>query len=99
MSHYTGSVPATEPAADWRTFAACRKEDPDLFFPVGSDSRGRVGAAQAVCHGCPVQQPCGQWALETRQQWGVWGGLSENQRRQILKRRGVRLFGDPEGSG
>jgi len=64
---------------DWRHRAACRDEDPELFFQ-----------AKAVCRRCPVAEPCIAWALETGQDSGVWGGLSEDERR-ALKRRGARL--------
>ncbi|NED73336.1 WhiB family transcriptional regulator [Streptomyces sp. SID9944] len=40
-----------------------------------------------MCHGCPVRQRCGEWALDTREGWGVWGGMTEAQRTAILRRR------------
>ena len=70
---------------DWRHEAACRDEDPELFFPIGN-----TGPAQAVCRRCPVVDDCLRWALETGQDSGVWGGLSEDERR-ALKRRNARL--------
>ncbi|MEU3507622.1 WhiB family transcriptional regulator [Streptomyces longwoodensis] len=67
---------------DWRELAACRNEDPDLFFPEGRDSRGDVQHAQAVCHGCPVRLQCGQWAITHGEYHGIWGGMSQQQLRQ-----------------
>ncbi|WP_103533969.1 WhiB family transcriptional regulator [Streptomyces sp. SM11] len=76
---------------NWRLYAACREEDPDLFFPIGSTGPAvvRTAEAKAVCRTCPVQAACLEWALENGQDSGVWGGLSENERR-ALKRRSRR---------
>ncbi len=76
---------------DWRHHAACREEDPELFFPIGNTGPAllQIEDARAVCRRCPSQEPCLQWALETGQDAGVWGGLSEDERR-ALKRRTAR---------
>ncbi|MEU4261779.1 WhiB family transcriptional regulator [Streptomyces sp. NPDC025273] len=76
---------------NWRMLAACRDEDPDLFFPIGSTGPALVQTedAKAVCAACPVRDQCLEWALENGQDSGVWGGLSENERR-ALKRRSRR---------
>ena len=76
---------------NWRTRAACRDEDPDLFFPIGSTGPALVQTedAKAVCQACPVRQECLRWALENGQDAGVWGGLAEDERR-TLKRRSRR---------
>ncbi|MEU5286321.1 WhiB family transcriptional regulator [Streptomyces sp. CA-278952] len=76
---------------NWRLHAACRDEDPDLFFPIGSTGPAVVQAkeAKAVCRSCPVQAACLEWALENKQESGIWGGLSEDERR-ALKRRSRR---------
>ncbi|MFJ4898266.1 WhiB family transcriptional regulator [Streptomyces sp. NPDC088727] len=76
---------------NWRERAACREEDPDLFFPIGATGPALVQAedAKAVCHGCPVRAECLRWALENGQDTGVWGGLDETERR-ALKRRSRR---------
>lgn len=89
-------APETPRAADWRDSAACRSEDPEMFYPSGRSARGLVVHAQSVCAVCPVVEACGRWALETGEQWGIWGGMSENRRRQILRRRGMRLIKDAE---
>ncbi|MBL1100107.1 WhiB family transcriptional regulator [Streptomyces sp. 205] len=69
---------------------ACAGEDPELFFPVGNNAAAREQAdeAKAVCYRCPVMEICGQWALEHRIESGVWGALTEDDRRAILRRRG-----------
>lgn len=75
----------------WRTKASCRQTDPDLFFPVGTTGLAldHIASAKAVCHQCPVQAPCLEFALATNQDAGVWGGTSEEDRR-ILRRRAAR---------
>ena len=68
---------------DWRSQAACRAEEPELFFPVGTSGPALVQAARAtaVCRRCPVMVRCRDWALATGQATGVWGGMTEDQRR------------------
>ncbi|MFC5290975.1 WhiB family transcriptional regulator [Actinokineospora guangxiensis] len=76
---------------DWRHRAACRDEDPELFFPVGTSgpALSQVAEAKAVCTRCPVTASCLAWALDSGQDAGVWGGMSEDERR-ALKRRNAR---------
>ena len=76
---------------DWRHEAACREEDPELFFPIGNTgpALSQIDEAKAVCRRCDVTDTCLQWALESGQDSGVWGGLSEDERR-ALKRRAAR---------
>lgn len=96
---YTGSTPDTEPAADWRRHGACSDHDePDIWYATAASTQGRAEQreAQAICYGCPVIQACGQWALETREPWGTWGGMTEPQRRRVLRRRGIRPVDDEE---
>lgn len=87
----------SQPLRDWRNQATCRDQDPDLFFPVGGDSalhgRARTGVVQVqiaqaktVCARCPVRFECGSWALDTGQDYGVWGGFDEEERRVIRRR-------------
>ena len=76
---------------DWRHRAACRDEDPELFFPIGNTgpALAQIEEAKKVCARCEVKDPCLQWALESGQEAGVWGGMSEDERR-ALKRRVAR---------
>ena len=76
---------------DWRHLAACREEDPELFFPIGTTGPAllQIEQAKAVCRRCSVIDDCLSWAMESGQDSGVWGGLSEDER-FALKRRGVR---------
>ncbi|MCA1692194.1 MAG: WhiB family transcriptional regulator [Actinobacteria bacterium] len=68
----------------WRDDAACRGLDPDVFFPASDDE---AGVAKAVCETCPVREECLEYALETRQEDGIWGGLTETERRRLRRRR------------
>lgn len=72
----------------WREDAACRDVDTELFFPVGSGPRSleTTEIAKAVCAGCPVQVECLKFAVATNQQYGIWGGCDEEERR-VLRRR------------
>lgn len=76
---------------DWRSRAACLEKDPELFFPVGNTGPAllQIEEAKAVCRSCSVMDTCLQWAIESGQDAGVWGGMSEDERR-ALKRRAAR---------
>jgi len=80
---------------DWVNNAKCREEDPELFFPIGSTGPAaiQVEAAKSVCMACDVRADCLEWALTTGQDAGVWGGLSEDERRALrrARRREARL--------
>jgi WhiB family transcriptional regulator, redox-sensing transcriptional regulator len=75
--------------SSWWEQAACQSADPELFFPVtvGSAGRSEVGRAKAVCASCGIRRQCLEYALDTRQQHGVWGGTSEDERRAIAASR------------
>lgn len=72
---------------DWRIMAACRDEDPELFFPDGTTGAAfdQTQRAKAVCQSCRVSNQCLQWALDNNQDAGIWGGLSEEERRNIRR--------------
>ena len=73
---------------DWRHRAACRDEDPELFFPIGTSGPAllQVEDAKAVCRRCSVTDACLSWAIESGQESGVWGGMSEEDRRALTTR-------------
>jgi WhiB family redox-sensing transcriptional regulator len=62
--------------------AACRAEDPELFFPITTAglALAQAGAAKAVCDRCPVQPDCLSYALITGQDYGIWGGTTREER-------------------
>ena len=67
----------------WAAKGACRSSDPDALFVQGA-AQNRV---KAVCFGCPVRTECLADALDNRTEFGVWGGMTERERRALLKRR------------
>ena len=73
---------------DWRADAACRDEDPELFFPLGDTGPAllQIEDAKAVCRSCIVVSECLTWALESGQDSGIWGGMSETERRSLRRR-------------
>jgi len=74
---------------DWRSKAACLNEDPELFFPIGNTGPAlvQIEEAKAVCRQCSVVDICLKWAMDTGQDAGVWGGMSEEERRSLKRRR------------
>ena len=72
----------------WRRDAICRDTDPDLFFPVGTTGYAlvQIDRAKEVCGECPVKVDCLDYALETNQDSGIWGGTSEEERRNLRRR-------------
>ena len=90
----TGQQPASammDTATAWMAAGNCRLYPPATFFP--SDGVG-VDKARKICAGCPVTEPCLEYALEHRIDHGVWGGCSERERRRILKRRRLAVTAD-----
>ena len=75
---------------DWRQLAACRDEDPELFFPVSEMGPGarQTDHAKAVCAACPVRARCLDYALDNALDHGIFGGTTEVERR-TLRRRGT----------
>jgi WhiB family redox-sensing transcriptional regulator len=69
--------------ADWRVNASCREQDPDGLFVRGKEQR----KAKLVCIACPVRTECLAEALDGRIEFGVWGGMTERERRALLRRR------------
>lgn len=72
---------------DWRTRAACRDVDPELFFPVGTTGPAlvQIDQAKGICRTCNVTDECLSWAIDSGQESGVWGGLSEDERRAFKR--------------
>ena len=74
---------------DWVHRARCKEEDPELFFPIGTTgpAAAQTEAAKAICMQCEVRTECLEWAMATGQDAGVWGGLSEDERRALRRAR------------
>jgi len=78
---------------DWQHAAACRNEDPELFFPVGAagvEVLLQVREAKAVCARCPVAGECLAQAVEFGDEAGIWGGLDEAERRELTRTGSLR---------
>lgn len=75
-----------EPPRRWRDEALCRDEDPELFFPNPGEVL-RLAEARGVCVRCPVIQACGNWATTAGIADGVFGGLTEDERRTMRRAR------------
>ncbi|MDP8975419.1 MAG: WhiB family transcriptional regulator [Actinomycetota bacterium] len=74
------------PERTWQRQANCMGVDPDLFFPErGASTR----EAKEVCRGCVVREDCLEYALANSEKFGIWGGLSERERRRIRRARSV----------
>lgn len=73
---------------EWRTRAACRTEDPELFFPAGTEgpSAVQIDQAKAVCRRCPVAEACLAYAFNQHVSDGIFGGLTAGERRTIVRR-------------
>lgn len=67
---------------EWITHAICRTGDPDALFVRGAEQR----KAATICRNCPVQLECRAEALDNKVEFGVWGGLTERQRRAVLRK-------------
>lgn len=89
----------TPRATDWRDNAACRTEDSALFFPNGDSGPWLIGIeqAKAICRTCPALEACGQWAADNRVEYGIFGGLTEQERR-AARRAAVRRRLNPEAA-
>jgi WhiB family redox-sensing transcriptional regulator len=91
-------VPDGEPdPADrrWRAQAACQRLPTDLFFPIGHGpgAQAQTRLAKEICDACPVRSQCLDYALATNARYGVFGGLGEDERREVRRGRahGFRL--------
>ena len=77
----------------WQRLAACRGEDSAYYFaPSYFEKRGeklaREAVAKRICAVCPVRQPCLDYAIKIREPHGIWGGLNEVERKQLLAQQG-----------
>lgn len=74
---------------DWRSHAACSEQDPELFFPIGTTGPAveQADAAKRICSGCAVREECLEYAIASNQDAGIWGGLTEDERRTLKRAR------------
>ena len=83
MSNTVSALPAHD---RWEMSAACRGADTATFYPAdkerGVSRRVREAKAKAICNQCPVIAQCLKWAIATDEPWGLWGGMSREERTQ-----------------
>jgi WhiB family transcriptional regulator, redox-sensing transcriptional regulator len=81
---------AVEPENDWRSSAACRGLDPDVFFADDFENKQeraeREALAKAVCQSCEVSEDCLGYALKAGERYGIWGGLNAQERRALSRK-------------
>ena len=70
------------PAPDWKDRALCAETDPEAFFP---EKGGSTREAKRICSGCEVRAECLEYALANDERFGIWGGLSERERRRLRR--------------
>ncbi len=79
---------------EWQLFGACRGMDTAMFFHPASErdpaKSRRINQAKAVCNTCPVLTECRTHALQAREPYGIWGGMSEDERAAALGLRSMR---------
>ena len=85
--NYTAIFEAMPKLPEWIADAPCSQADPELFFPEAHESRANVALAKRVCASCPVRQECLEWALDSGEKFGIYGGLTSTQRRKVLRQR------------
>lgn len=78
-----GAAEDDETALGWQERALCAQTDPEAFFP---EKGGSTREAKKVCTGCEVRAECLEYALAHDERFGIWGGLSERERRKLKKR-------------
>ena len=87
----------------WQEQGACRRVDPTIFFhPQNERGLSRIQrdrTAKAVCASCPVRLECADYAIRAREPYGVWGGLSEEDRERIYRRLDSRHYPREKGDG
>src|ERR1700712_234968 len=86
---------------NWQADSLCAQTDPEAFFP---EKGGSTREAKRICSSCEVRSDCLEYALQNDERFGIWGGLSERERRKLRKPAGARTAHDagtaaaPEGS-
>lgn len=68
-------------APDWHARALCGQTDPESFFP---EKGGSTREAKRICRDCEVRAECLEWAVDHQERFGIWGGLSERDRRKLV---------------
>lgn len=82
LSRMINGLPIVQAPRGW-ALAACRDSDPELFFP----EKGRTGGfiAKSICEDCPARRACLQFALDSGEEHGIWGGTTPNERKRLRR--------------
>ncbi|MEO6714868.1 MAG: WhiB family transcriptional regulator [Mycobacteriales bacterium] len=83
ISDLTETEPDLPEELSWQESALCAQTDPEAFFP---EKGGSTREAKRICVGCDVRAECLEYALANDERFGIWGGLSERERRRIKRR-------------
>ncbi|PZS05029.1 MAG: WhiB family transcriptional regulator [Pseudonocardiales bacterium] len=84
-SALSATFSADDGAPEWQERALCAQTDPESFFP---EKGGSTREAKKICTGCEVRAECLEYALAHDERFGIWGGLSERERRRLRRRAG-----------
>jgi WhiB family redox-sensing transcriptional regulator len=84
-SVFDAGAPGTDEDQGWQESALCAETDPEAFFP---EKGGSTREAKRICTGCEVRAECLEFALSNDERFGIWGGLSERERRRLRRRAG-----------
>ena len=80
---FVGWIEGDDPELMWQERSLCAQTDPESFFP---EKGGSTRDAKKVCQTCPVKTECLEYALAHDERFGIWGGMSERERRKLKKR-------------
>lgn len=88
------TTPNSVSSGDWTDLAACRTADPELFFPLGAGKgfEDQILEALEVCFSCEVRRTCLEIALSKPEKFGIWGGMTEDERADERRRRARRRY-------
>ncbi|MDH3190921.1 MAG: WhiB family transcriptional regulator [Acidimicrobiia bacterium] len=85
MSHAQSRLDAI-PINDWKDRAACIGYPDELFFPIGEINESQIEMALEICASCKVTEECLEYALESNQRAGIWGGTTESERKSLRRK-------------
>lgn len=90
MNHFDQILAIIPRELEWQLDGVCNQTDPEIFYP---EKGGSVLEPKGVCAGCPVRETCLEYALARDEPFGIWGGMSERERRREKRRRAAERTG------
>lgn len=85
---YKMRVASTKRELAWQDEGLCKETDPNLFYPETGDN---AKPAKSICRSCPVQLMCAQYAIDNKEEFGIWGGLSAETTKRLRRRGNARI--------